>query len=198
MLKNRLRLAMMAAYMLGAIGTVRAATTGSCEAAAYSIAATAGGNAKTVSLTKEYDEWDGSYSSESYVYYFKTTFQRGQSYTIDITIESGEVYAVDLIPDVMELDVKTDFGDSSVGDAYDYRFVVTPQSWSGVDSDAASVVCYLSASGESGGKFTAKFYTRALGIPEGTEENPKLVVPGEGFETVTGTLTEDQDRKAHV
>lgn len=191
MLKNRLRLAMMAAYMLGAVGTVRAATTGSCEEAAYSIAATAGGNKKTVALTKEYEEWDGSYSSESYVYYFKTTFQRGQSYTIDIKIESGEVYAVDLTPDVMELDVKTDVGDSSVGDAYDYRFVVTPQSWSGVDPDVASVVCYLAASGEVGGKFTAKFYTGALGIPEGTEENPKLVVPREGFETVTGTLTED-------
>lgn len=193
MLKNRLRLAMMAAYMLGAVGTVRAATTGSCEKDAYPIAATAGGNKKTVALTKEYDEWDGSYSSESYVYYFKTTFQRGQSYTIDIKIESeGEkVWSVDLTPDVMELDVKTEVGDSSVGAAYDYRFVVTPQSWSGVDSDAASVVCYLLASGESGGKFTAKFYTGALGIPEGTEANPKLVVPREGFETVAGTLTED-------
>lgn len=195
-MRIKLSLALMGALVFGVAGNACGAiTTGSCKEKAYSISANAKGNAKTVSLVKEY--LDGEYNSESYVYYFQTVLQRGQSYTIDVVVSGatdearGKVFDVGCYAEDMGLEITSDFGDVLEDNAYDYRYVVTAKSWEKVDSDVTSLVCYLEASGESGGKFTAKFYTGVLGIPEGTEENPKVLVPGQQFQTVTGTLTDD-------
>ena len=159
-------------------------TKGSCEKAAISLTMKATEQSVAVTLTPEYiekDDGSGSYSSDSYVCYYKMTLKRLKAYTVWLEEEKGaimidDIYAMDPT-DIEQMPPFAMF--SEVTGTWGTRLVMAEDEWAYDPefpefNDPASWTYYIRVIGTQGS--TAMLhYQEGAALPVGIAENPLVL-----------------------
>ena len=181
--------------LLAICQSVFGATAGSCEAEATALSGT-----KTVKLTAEYDPDDGTYNSDSGVYYFKATLQRSNGYTVWTT---GLASGTDVTLGCSQAEASASYeGNYPSADFIEVseaggnqRYVMYASDWYIDDEDASmsdprSWVYYFKLEGTVGESVTVNFSKGTI-VPQGRAENPRTISPTTNASTVNANLEID-------
>ena len=191
MMISKLRLTMLILCAVG-IAAMASGKDGDCEERAVTLKFSSAGGYRDVTLLPEYD-YDSDadkeadkYDSNQGVYYFKAKLERGYSYTIwtdgigtndNITVTT---YAAESDDDEKD-GPDADFDEIEEPGA-DQRLVLYADEWDFGDGtaddpgDPKSWTYYFEVSGDVGDSIRL-YYQQGVVIPEGREDNPKVLYP---------------------
>lgn len=170
-------------FLLLATEVACAATSGSCEKNAVSIAS---GQMKTVILVPEYDpDFGETMDDGSGVFYFKATLSKGMSYTV--WTEGG----TEDLP--ISIDCYAKEGDNEPWAGFDsldevggnVREVMYSDSWD--EEDPKSWTFYFELMGDAGQRVNITFST-GVRVPPGREDSPRSIKPATAPNKVTANM----------